>query len=61
MYGLDFIELRKEHYDFVVNVESMEKSVVKEFINVLRSKEFKYRMSMLGGYEVPDDVGTIIK
>ena len=61
MYGLDFIELRKEHYDFVVNVESMEKPVVKEFINVLRSEEFKYRMSMLGGYEVQDDVGTIIK
>lgn len=61
MYGLDFIELRKECYDFVVNVDSLRKSVVKEFVNVLRSEEFRYRMSMLGGYEVSDDVGIVIK
>ncbi|MEM4958522.1 MAG: molybdopterin biosynthesis protein [Nanopusillaceae archaeon] len=60
MYGLDFIFLRKEHYDFAVSTKSFEKPVVKEFINILSSSEFKKRIEALRGYEVPDNIGTII-
>ncbi len=61
MYGLDFIHLRKEHYDFAVNTGNLEKPMIKEFIDVLRSDEFKRRLESLKGYEVPEDVGTTLQ
>ncbi|RLI29967.1 MAG: molybdopterin biosynthesis protein, partial [Candidatus Hecatellales archaeon] len=41
LYGLDFIPLAMEHYDFAVNLESLEKPAVKAFLSLLSSKEFK--------------------
>ncbi len=61
MYGLDFIHLRKEEYDFAVNVGSLQKRQVKEFLDVLRSEDFRDRLSRLKGYEVPADIGTLLQ
>ena len=41
MYGLDFIPLREEEYDFVIPKDKFEKQPVKDFIETLKSDEFK--------------------
>lgn len=46
--GLDFIPLRDEEYDFVVNKSSMTKPAVKVFSEILRSREFKVRLERMG-------------
>ncbi|MCW3975370.1 MAG: molybdopterin-binding protein, partial [Candidatus Bathyarchaeota archaeon] len=40
-YGLDFIPIQDENYDFLINKESLQKKSVKFFLDILRSKEFK--------------------
>ncbi len=49
--GLDFIDITFEDYDFLVDFQSLEDSRVKEFIQTLKSDEFKRRVSELGGYK----------
>jgi putative molybdopterin biosynthesis protein len=49
-YGLDFIPIGYEDYDFVVNPESREKWSVKLFLRYLRSDEFKRLLQKLPGY-----------
>lgn len=61
MYGLDFIFLHKEEYDFLVRADRMSKQYVREFIETLKSDGFRKELSKLCGYEVPDDIGSIIK
>jgi putative molybdopterin biosynthesis protein len=51
-YGLDFIPIGYEEYDFVVNAESREKDVVKVFLRYLRSEDFKRLLGRLPGYSV---------
>jgi len=40
-YGLDFIPIQNENYDFLIHKESLQKKSVKFFLDILRSKEFK--------------------
>lgn len=40
-YGLDFIPIQDENYDFIIHKESLQKKSVKLFLDTLRSKEFK--------------------
>lgn len=60
--GLDFVPVGEEHYDFLVPVRLLEDERVKRFIEVLKSEEFKKRITAFGGYGV-DGIGevTIIK
>lgn len=60
MYGLDFISLGWESYDFAVPIDRLEKDSIKAFLNMLRSDEFRNALNKLPGYRVPDDIGTII-
>ncbi|ADN49754.1 molybdopterin biosynthesis protein [Vulcanisaeta distributa] len=60
MYGLDFIPLGWESYDFAIPIDRLEKDSVKAFLNMLRSSEFKNALSKLPGYRVPDDIGEVI-
>jgi molybdenum cofactor synthesis domain-containing protein len=46
--GLDFIPLRDEEYDFVVQKSRAEKPAIKAFMDVLRSSEFRSRLETLG-------------
>ena len=60
--GLDFVPVGEEHYDFLVPVQLLGDERVKRFVEVIKSKEFKDRMTALGGYSF-DHIGevTIVK
>jgi len=51
-YGLDFIPIGYEEYDFVLNPESREKDSVKVFLRYLRSEDFKKMLGRLPGYTI---------
>ncbi len=52
MYGLDFIPLWNEEYDFLVNENCIDTPAVQAFLDVLRSEELKNRLLEMGGYAV---------
>ncbi|SHK19146.1 molybdopterin biosynthesis protein [Tepidibacter formicigenes] len=56
---LDFIPVGYECYDFLVPFEYMEDEKIINFINVIKSEEFKNRINNLGGYEV-ENTGEVI-
>ncbi len=47
-YGLDFIPVRAEEYDFAVRRDRLEKESVRRFLNTLRSEEFAKELEKLG-------------
>ncbi len=50
MYDLDFIPIGNETYEFLVDKASLENPMVKAFLEVLYSEEFKIRLTEMGGY-----------
>ncbi|MBO4339710.1 MAG: molybdopterin biosynthesis protein [Clostridia bacterium] len=50
MYDLDFIPICNETYEFLIDKQYLENPMVKEFLEVLYSEEFKARLSEMGGY-----------
>jgi len=56
---LDFYPLRPEEYDFLTYAKNLELDRIKEFIEILRSEEFKNRVDALGGYGF-ENLGEII-
>lgn len=50
MYGLDFIEITVEEYDFIVNNDFIDTPEYDAFMDVFHSKELKARMNEMGGY-----------
>jgi putative molybdopterin biosynthesis protein len=52
MYGLDFIPVCIEQYDFLVDADSFEEKRVQSFLEVLGTKEFAERLTELGGYSL---------
>ncbi len=50
MYGLDFIPVCNETYEFLCGSENRDNSMVKAFLEVLYSDEFKARLKEMGGY-----------
>lgn len=56
---LDFYPLKPEEYDFLTYAKNLELDKIKEFIEILRSEEFKDRVEALGGYGF-DNIGEII-
>lgn len=59
IYGLDFIPICEEHYDFLVNEKAMNSKIFQEFLLVIRGEEFKKRLEKIGGYIVKN-IGDII-
>lgn len=57
--GLDFIPLCSEEYDIAVPKKYIKDNMIKEFIEVLKSSEFKSELDRLGGYDYAN-IGTII-
>lgn len=49
-YGLDFIPLAEEEYDFVISPKSLEKGPVRGFLECLRSEAFRDVIRSLPGY-----------
>ena len=58
-YGLDFLHLWDEQYDFLVAESAFEDPRLKAFIEVLRSNAFRQRLEQMGGYSLVD-TGTIV-
>lgn len=59
LMGLDFIPLCHEEYDIAVLTKYLKDDKVKEFIEVIKGKEFKDELIKLGGYEF-EDIGKIL-
>lgn len=50
-YGLDFIPVCEEQYDFIVPEQFIEHNGIKRLLEILRSREFSARLALLGGYK----------
>ncbi len=48
--GLDFVEVGVEEYDFAIPAKYLDWPLVKNFIALLTSDEWKKRLEELGGY-----------
>ena len=59
MMGLDFIPVCNEEYDLAIPEEYLELDIIKEFIETIKSEEFKEKLDELGGYDY-SNTGTII-
>lgn len=59
LMGLDFIPVCNEEYDLAIPEEYMDSEIIREFIEIIKSKEFKERLDELGGYEY-SNTGRII-
>ena len=60
LMDLDFIALGNEEYDFAVPLELLDMEIIREFIKVLKTDEFKGELDKLGGYDYRD-IGEIIQ
>lgn len=58
IYGLDFIRVGEERYDFLVPKNLLETSKVKTFIETLQDPAFIDRLKAIGGYTFKD-IGTV--
>ena len=47
-YGLDFIALQEEHYDFIVPKAKLERPAVKAFSALLTDRTVQEKLSQLG-------------
>ncbi len=59
-YGLDFIPITWEHYDFLIRKDRLDKKRVKEFMEALRSKTIRELVNSTTGYRAPDNMGYTI-
>ena len=51
IYGLDFIPLYHEEYDFLVGDKYLDDPMVKIFFEILQSESFRRRLEAMGGYQ----------
>jgi len=59
-YNLKFIPLCWESYDFAISKASLNKQGIKEFLEILKSKEFRKNLERLKGMKCVKDTGEII-
>ena len=60
-FGLDFVSLGNEDFDFVVEKKRLDKSAVKTFLSALKSDEFKKNLGKESfGISYNDRIGEII-
>jgi len=58
-YGLDFVHLWDEQYDFLVDGSAVDDPRVRQFLEVLQSDSFRERLMKMGGYQLKD-TGSIV-
>jgi len=58
IYNLHFIPLYEEEYDFILPEKFLELQDVQNFLSIVKSEEFKYRLEEMGGYKL-EQVGQI--
>jgi len=61
LYGLDFIPLRSEEYDFLIPKDRLEKEPIKMFLKILKSREFSRELERVGGLKVYERTGEMIE
>jgi molybdenum cofactor synthesis domain-containing protein len=59
-YGLAFIPLRDEHYDFCIPKIKLGKPSVKKFLEILKSNAFREELLESDGIKVPENIGKQI-
>ncbi len=59
-YGLGFIPLREEKYDFAVPEDKINKPAVKRFLAMLRSEKFAEKLKETPGLKTNDETGRVI-
>ncbi len=59
-YGLNFIPVTWENFDFVTTPHKLNMDSVTKFIQVLKNEEFRRRIERLPGYRVPEDSGSTV-
>ncbi len=60
LYGLDFIPVRAEEYDFAVRKDRLEKGAVKKFVETLKSEDFARELEAIG-MKVWERTGEVIE
>lgn len=61
IYGLDFIPLRAEEFDFLIPKERLKKDSVKRFLETLKTKEFAKKLEKVEGLRVYERTGEMIE
>ena len=60
MFGLDFLPLREEHYDFVIpHIHLQSHPRLSRFLDILVSRAFRKEIEALGGYDVKE-IGKVV-
>lgn len=59
IYDLGFIPICEEDYDFIIPRRVINSDPVQKFLEILKSEEFRQRLSNIGGYRT-EDCGMII-
>jgi molybdate-binding protein/DNA-binding XRE family transcriptional regulator len=60
LFGLDFLPLREEHYDFVIPTTYLKSHPkLSRFLDTLVSRAFRKEMEALGGYDMKD-IGKVV-
>lgn len=52
MFGLDFLAVAEEQYDFLILASAWETPAVQHFLAILRSENLRSRLDQLGGYRL---------
>jgi len=60
IYGLDFISVCEEDYDFIIAEKNLELEIVKNFLEILKSDELKRRLDLAGGYTIKNKSFNIL-
>ncbi|HDJ66261.1 MAG TPA: molybdopterin biosynthesis protein [Nitrososphaeria archaeon] len=60
LYGLDFIPIREERFDFAVRRDRLYKPAVKKFLKILKSERFAEELNRLPHYRVHEQTGKRI-
>ncbi|NOZ77176.1 MAG: solute-binding protein, partial [Euryarchaeota archaeon] len=59
-YGLGFVPLREEKYDFAIPKQSFEKPAVRAFLATLASEEFRQELDRTPGLKATPESGKVI-
>lgn len=57
LYGLDFIPISWEEYDFLIPIDRLKKKEVATFIKTLKSGILEQLIKKIPGYRIPDNIG----
>ena len=60
-FGLSFIPITTENYDFVIRKDRLTKKSVQSFLDTLKNPKVKEKIKTMPGFDVDDSFGTTLK